>query len=235
MVAGVAHEVNNPLNFSVGGAAKLKSELRTVAEALERLHANGELRAARGACVTAARALELIEAGNARIGAIVDNLQAYVRMGRVAPELVSLNDEIERTLALAEPELEAQGVRVEKRLGELPRYPCVDGEIAQVLMNLVENARQAMPEGGKLEVSSSADADSILITFKDSGHGVPPEHRDKIFEPFFTTRPPGQGTGLGLSISHEIVRRHAGQLRLEPSERGADFRISLPLPVEDRE
>lgn len=225
MVAGVAHEVMNPLNFSVGGAAKLRTELERVARLLShRSDADEPL----AACRTADRALELVEAGNQRIGTIVENLKGYVHLGRVPPRPTDLNDELERTLGLALPELTEGGVRVDKRLGTLPQYPCSEGELGQVFMNLIQNARQAMPDGGTLTLVSEADPQGIRISVKDTGAGVPPENRHAIFEPFFTTRPPGQGTGLGLSLSHEIVERHGGRLELVPSDSGAEFRISLP-------
>lgn len=224
MVAGVAHEVMNPLNFSVGGAAKLRSELERVTKLLSR---RSDADAPLAACATADRALKLVEAGNLRIAAIIGNLRGYVRLGRVPSKPTDLNEEIERVLQLSGSELSECGVTVEKQLGELPEFPCREGELGQVFMNLIQNARQAMPDGGTLAIVSSADPQTICISVKDTGPGVPPEHREAIFEPFFTTRPPGQGTGLGLSLSHEIVERHGGRLELVPSESGAEFRISL--------
>jgi signal transduction histidine kinase len=233
-VAGVAHEVMNPLNFAVGGAAKVRTELERVAKLLAKPMSDGSDDAeARTACQTAERALSLVEAGNQRIASIVESLKGYLTLGRVAPEPKDVNEELERALTLAADELAKSGVTIEKRLRALPLYPCSNGELGQVFLNLLTNARQAMPDGGTLTVTSAASEDGIRISVEDTGPGVPPEHRRAIFEPFFTTRPPGQGTGLGLSLSHEIVERHGGRLELVPSDHGAEFRISFPLPPRD--
>jgi signal transduction histidine kinase len=107
----------------------------------------------------------------------------------------------------------------------------IGDQIRQVMLNLLNNAMQAMPAGGgRIRVSTELTGESILIRVEDSGCGIPPEHLERIFEPFFTTKPPSKGTGLGLSISRAIVERHGGTLRVESTPgRGTTFTVALPV------
>ncbi len=228
LVAGVAHEINNPLNFAVGGTGELRRSLEAAGSALRTGESAGAEPAAK-ALVGADRALRLVQSGTERIGRIVKNLQIYSQLGRVAPEPTDIAAEIERALALAAARLEASSVRVVTSLEPLPPLSCAAGELGQVFVNLIVNACQAMPEGGELRIAAKATEADVVIELHDTGPGVAHEHEDAIFEPFFTTRAPGDGTGLGLSISHEIVRRHGGELTLVPTDAGACFRIVLPI------
>jgi signal transduction histidine kinase len=117
------------------------------------------------------------------------------------------------------------------RLGELPRMPCAPSQINQVLLNLLNNAAQAMDGCGRILVKTWADAEALFISVQDSGKGMPPEVQARIFDPFFTTKPVGQGTGLGLSICFKIIQDHGGSIRVasEPG-RGTRFLIRLPRP-----
>ncbi|MBO0800260.1 MAG: histidine kinase, partial [Blastocatellia bacterium] len=103
-------------------------------------------------------------------------------------------------------------------------------KLQQVFMNLIINARDAMPEGGRLEIATEASADSVVIKFRDSGMGIDPEHLSRIYDPFFTTKQIGKGTGLGLAVSYGIIKDHGGHIDVEsrPGE-GALFLITLPL------
>lgn len=234
LVAGVAHEVGNPLNFTIGGTEDLTRRLRTVRDDLSALPPGAALERVNRQLGNAERALALVQEGNTRIRKIVENLRGYVRSSSNALEQVNLNTELETTLKLLQPQLERSGIRVECDLQPLPPLACRPGELGQVFMNLALNSCQAMPEGGDICISSRATAEQIELSFQDTGPGVPPEHRDAIFDPFFTTRPPNEGTGLGLSISHEIVARHGGELRLVDSAAGARFVITLPFPASAR-
>jgi two-component system NtrC family sensor kinase len=115
---------------------------------------------------------------------------------------------------------------------DLPRILGNPGELEQVFTNLIINAADAMGAKGRLTISSRPDvkADTVILTFTDTGPGIDPAVRDKIFEPFFTTKPPGKGTGLGLSVVYGVVQRHGGSVEVEsPSGGGATFIIKLPL------
>ena len=108
------------------------------------------------------------------------------------------------------------------------------GRLQQVLMNLLLNAVDAMPEGGTIGVRASASAGRVRLMVSDTGVGIPAEHLEKIYDPFFTTKPRGQGTGLGLSVSYGIIKEHAGTLTAE-SAPGEGSRFIISLPISDRQ
>lgn len=232
LVAGVAHEVGNPLNFTLGGAVELERRLKAIQAELEAQPLPRDASERVGKSLQGAgRALKLVQEGNGRIRRILDNLRGYVRSGDAALADVDLLAELETTLGLLQAQFDKAGIRVERRWEPLPPVPCRPGELGQVFMNLLLNSCQAMPEGGDILLSSRCREGRVELSFQDTGTGVRPEHREAIFDPFFTTRPPNEGTGLGLSMSHEIVTRHGGELRLADSERGARFVLTLPLPA----
>jgi signal transduction histidine kinase len=224
MVAGMAHEVGNPLNFAQGGAEALGEQL----DALEPALSSSALAPVR-------RALSLVQSGLHRIGRIMTNLNGYMQLRTLETEPTDLVAEIESTLAIVDETLVRRGITVVKRLAALPLFPCRPGELNQVFMNIVLNACGVMSGGGRLEITTrSHPRDGLEIEFADDGPGVSPEHRDAIFEPFFSERAvAGAGSGLGLYIAREIVSRHGGHLLLLDSEQGARFAVRLPPPGGD--
>jgi signal transduction histidine kinase len=245
MVAGMAHEVGNPLNFAHGGADVLREQIEGLARTWHHLCANapttnGEGRLAGGAAADAhqmdgliagaGRAVGLVNAGLQRIAKIMTNLRGYMQLRVLENQPADLVAEIESTLTMVGDTLARQGVSVVTNLAPLPTFSCRPGELNQVFMNIVLNACAAMTAGGRLEITSRAEADeSVEIRFADTGPGVPPALREAIFEPFFSERAlDASGTGLGLYIAREIVTRHGGELLLLDSERGACFAVRLP-------
>jgi two-component system, NtrC family, sensor kinase len=230
LVAGVAHEVGNPLNFTRGGAQDLERRLEHLHGLLEKKEAQPpELPVARKSLEGARRALKLVQTGNERIHRIVENLRNYVTARSVAPEPTDLAADLEATLSLVSERLDERGIRVHRDLQPLPKVPCRSGELNQVFTNLLLNSAQAMPQGGDIFITARCTQGRVEFVFRDTGTGIAPEHREAIFDPFFTTRSPSEGTGLGLSISHEIVARHGGELRLVSGEGGATFCLTLPV------
>jgi signal transduction histidine kinase len=250
-VAGVAHEVYNPLNAIAGSISSLE---RVRAELTEMLTAYREAEAGLGE--PARRALEdkrrhldiagalddlagvakVVQSATRRSVEIVASLKSFSR-APAEPIPSDLHAGLGETLALLRYRIDKQGIEVVDRRGDLPQVVCRTGEINQVFMNLLSNAIQAVTErhpdgGGRIEVHSRSDGDSVVIGVGDNGPGVPDDLRQRVFDPFFTTKPFGEGTGLGLSISAEIIRRHGGSLAVERAdelEGGARFIVRLPL------
>jgi two-component system NtrC family sensor kinase len=223
LVAGVAHELNNPIGF-------VHANLQLLEEYVERL-SRADTDPARRARTKDAieRLLARSQEGAGRVKQIVQDLRTFSRTDQAELTQVSLNDAISRTLGLIEPRTK-NGILVERDFGELPDVRCYSGQLGQVFMNLLMNACDALEGRGKITVRTRALPGGVQLEFEDDGPGMSAEVRSRVFEPFFTTKPVGKGTGLGLSISHGIVERHGGTMSVEsaPGE-GAKFTIRLPL------
>jgi two-component system NtrC family sensor kinase len=223
LVAGVAHELNNPIGFVHANLQLLEGYVARLIAAQERGDGAVRVREAIGKLLLRSRE------GTQRVKDIVQDLRTFSRMDQAELGDADLNEEIERTLALMEPRFKA-GVRVERDFGALPRVRCLPGQLNQVFMNLVMNACDALGGKGRIVVRTRPTDAGVSLCFEDDGPGIPREYRERIFEPFFTTKPVGKGTGLGLSISHGIIERHGGRMLVEcPTGGGTVFRIELPL------
>ena len=217
LVSGVAHEVGNPLNFARGGCEELEAQLDAIDH-----RAPGAERAAR-------RAHKLVASGLTRIKLILDNLRRYLSVGDAEAVPSDLVHEIEQALELTSERLISAGVRVETQIDRLPALPARPGELHQVMLNLIGNAIEAMPGGGRLCVAAHAGDHAVEVSLTDTGPGVAAADREKVFEPFFTTRAETGGTGLGLAVAREIVMKHGGTIRVDDGDGGgARFVVSLP-------
>jgi signal transduction histidine kinase len=223
LVAGVAHELNNPIGF-VHANMKLLEEY--VAK-LVRLQESGQdtARAREAISKLLARSRE----GTDRVKQIVADLRTFSRMDQSETQEADLNEEIERTITLIEPRCKC-GIEVHRDFGALPRVRCHAGQLNQVFMNLLVNACDAIGERGHITVRTRPGGDNVRLEFEDDGPGIPAELRDRVFEPFFTTKPVGQGTGLGLSLSHGIIERHGGRIWVDSDlDVGTRFVVELPV------
>lgn len=215
LLAGVSHELNNPLSIVVAQAVMM-----------ERQAAGTEL---------ADRAFKIRRAAD-RCARIVQTFLAMARAKRPEREPVDLNAVAIAALDLAEYGLRTDGVAVERRLApDLPRIAADADQLHQVIINLVVNAQQAMKEAGTpfrrlaIITARGPEPDTVVLDVVDNGPGVPEELQRRIFEPFFTTKPQGEGTGVGLSFSQGLAEAHGGRLALLPVESGAAFRLTLPI------
>jgi signal transduction histidine kinase len=176
-----------------------------------------------------ARFLEMAQIEVNRLIQIVHRMLDFYRPSSAMRSL-NVNQPVEDSLAIAGKRLQQSHVKVEARLA--PHLPMVRGtanQLTQVFLNLIINAVEAMPDGGRLWVGTvhHAEAKQVVIAFRDSGPGIPPEIRDHLFEPFHTSKP--TGTGLGLAISYSIIERHNGTIEVEsPPGGGTTFIIRLP-------
>src|SRR5713226_2561283 len=216
MLAGVAHELNNPLTAILG-----VTEL---------------LREREGADDSTKRQLELTYRQARRAARIVQNLLEFSRPASPHKKSLDVNSLVERTLQLHEHSLRRNNIEVEFR--PEPGLPAVIGDanqLIQVFLNLVTNAEQAIREvrdSGRIQVRITSNANRVRVTVQDDGIGIRPEALPRIFDPFYTTKRPGGGTGLGLSICMSIIREHGGNIEAETLPAGGTaFTVSLPIAV----
>jgi len=210
LAAGVAHEVNTPLAVITSQAQMLAKQLPP-----EDPHSP---------------TLEKIIKQSFRASEIVNSLLKFSRVSESEHTELDLNKLIRETLSLVEPMLRASKISLHAQLD--PGVPPVYGnygKLQQVFMNLIMNARDAMPRGGELSLATVSENGSVQVEVADSGVGIPADHLDKIFDPFFTTKANNRGTGLGLAVSYGIIREHAGKIRVNSTiGKGSSFRLEFP-------
>jgi two-component system, NtrC family, sensor kinase len=221
LVAGIAHEINNPLAFILGHQ-----------DTVERL-----VGAARGDPSSAEAAPALAKAqdrlgsmrmGLQRIQTLVLNLRKFSRLDEAEKQVLDVPDAVETVLALLKPKL--ADIEVRRRFEAAPALYGSPALLNQVVMNILSNAADALDGRGAIEIATREEDGCYLIEIIDSGPGVPVELRDRIFEPFFTTKPVGSGTGLGLAIAYSVVRAHDGAIEIDDGPLGgARFTLSLPI------
>jgi len=212
LVAGVAHELNNPLQTIVGSVELMLDERSDIA--------------------VSRHDLELVRREAGRAGHIMRNLLSFVRRSTPDRAAADLNHIVRQTAELREYHLYQRDVVLDLRCAVQPLPVFVNREeIQQVILNLLLNAEQAIDDGsgrGTITIRTSSLDGHHVVDVSDDGPGVCPDLRGRIFEPFFTTKDIGEGTGLGLSISHGIALAHGGSLALRDAQAGATFRLSLP-------
>ena len=225
LVAGVAHEINNPLAFVLSHLDTIKRSRAQVLQALAQpLPETAQQHWAR-----AQSRLDEVGIGLERIRDLVLKLRTFSRLDEGERKLVSVRECLDSVLTILQHRT-SDRIQVELSVGEPELLDCYPALLNQVLLNLVANAIDAIEGRGKISITAGQRADSYVITIGDTGPGIPRELRDRILEPFFTTKPVGQGTGLGLSIAYSIVQKHRGSLALgDAPGGGALATIKLPL------
>ncbi len=214
LAAGIAHEVNNPLTIIIGHAHLLSR---------------------RADAAPVQPSIEVIEAQAQRAANMVRGMLDFSRRRPRNVQNVSLRDVIERALALVSDKLVGQGIETVKLLDASdPAVPGDRDELTQVFINLIGNAADAMPKGGRLVLSTEVrrhdDITYVSVQVADTGTGIAAEHCDQIFESFFTTKPEGKGTGLGLTITRDIVKNHEGTIQVDSAVgKGTTMIVNLPL------
>jgi signal transduction histidine kinase len=187
-----------------------------------------------------AQALEKILKGSQRAATIISSMLGFARNTSTQRESTDMVALVEELLVLTDKDLSKHRIQVEKKYQGRPKAHVVPAQIEQVLLNLIINARQAMPRGGRLviEVRENARTGMVELSVSDTGVGIPPERLRLIFEPFYTTKEPDAnghgGTGLGLSVCRQIIEQHHGRIRVESLVgKGSTFTVKLPVRPED--
>ena len=246
LVAGIAHELNNPISFVYANMRELQQYNAAISELLDLLDQHNGAAQFQDRLREKLRELdqkydlhfiqkdidnlinESLE-GSERVKTVVQNLRNFSRLDEAAFKAVDLHEGLESTLLLLNNELKNR-ITVHRNYGKLPAVPCNPGHLNQVFMNLLLNAIQAIDGKGDIWITTTVEGEQAVIGIRDSGRGIPAEVQHRIFDPFFTTKPVGKGTGLGLSISYNIIQKHGGQITFSSKAgEGTEFLIRLPL------
>ncbi len=218
LVAGVAHELNNPLMAA-------DTFVHVMREKLDQDHENR-------------KRLELLQRCHERIAKIINHLRDFSRQSKFDFRPMEVTEPIENALMITGQQMINHGIRIIKEFQpDLPKIRGDANQLEQVFLNLISNARDAMERADrKKELTIAASLlrhngwNDVEVIVKDTGNGIPPENIDKIFEPFFSTKEVGQGTGLGLSICYGIIEAHGGRIEVESKiNEGTTFRVLLPV------
>lgn len=257
MVAGIAHEINNPITYVKANISLLEKKNQHVQEMFRRFSDVFDFFDAfknikddnHTAFVSKLTEIDkLIESskfekflsdfpkiihemrdGVERTQKIVEDLRNFSRLDESHFKEISIIDSVESTLNILKNEYKNR-ITIHRNFGELPLIYCNPGHINQVLMNLLMNAFQSIEGDGDVWIRTNAGQNNILLSIKDSGKGIPYEIQHKVYDPFFTTKPVGKGTGLGLAISYKILEAHKGTIFFESTPgAGTEFKITLPI------
>ena len=236
LVAGVAHEINNPVNFVQNNHQCVKDAVDDIRSKLSMIIPNeGD----------GARIWKLLdepfsvvdqsnanhEMGTRRITKIVQSLLAFSRHDEADFKHANLNELLEETLVILHNK--AKQVKVNMTLGDIPEIECHGSQISQVFLNILTNAIYAAGKGEdgdpEVQVKTWLEAERAYVQITDSGPGIDEKVMETLFDPFVTTKPVGEGTGMGLAICYNIVTDHHGDIRVRNADKGAEFTVSIPL------
>jgi len=241
MVAGIAHEINNPISFIHNNLYILKTDIEDILDVFEkyRLFLNGKL------CkedvlnfeedinleeilIELNDTIERSSSGINRIRDIVLNLKNFARLDEGERKSVNIYEGIENAIMILHHRLKDK-IIINKDFQPVPNLYCAAGKLNQVFLNLLTNSIDAIDDKGAITIYGYQKSNSIFLEFTDTGKGIPLDIVDKIFEPFFTTKPVGSGTGLGLSISYNIIQEHDGSITVDSKSGKTTFIIELPI------
>jgi signal transduction histidine kinase len=244
LVAGIAHEINNPVNFISAGVDSLSTNLEEIRQVLEiyhkitpgnvtkKLKEIEELKQKveyKEAIRELNKLIDSIKNGTKRTTEIVKGLRTFSRLDEDILKTADIHEEIDSTLILLHNKYKDR-IEIIKNYGQIPLIECFPGQLDQVFMNILSNAIDAIDKKGSITINTSISRENIKVSIKDTGHGIPENLKVKIFDPFFTTKGVGKGTGLGLSISQSIIEKHKGTITFKSEqEKGTIFIITLPV------
>jgi signal transduction histidine kinase len=238
LVAGVVHEINNPIGSIVSNNEVTLRALETLKQKLDAAIASGEPPPAKAVELvnTIASLAAVDKIACERISAVVRSLKTFSRTEDQELRKSDLNALLRDTLKLVDCQYKRR-IKLESSFGELPEVECYPQLMSQVFLNIMVNAAQAIDGEGTITLTTRAVGDEVEITVSDTGRGVDPEHSERIFKAGFTTKPVGVGTGLGLALCKEIVEEtHGGRIWFESElGRGTTFYVRVPVKAPRKE
>jgi two-component system NtrC family sensor kinase len=224
LVAGIAHEINNPMAFVINNIFLIQEGLaKLTAEA-----PNGDS-AVFGSLSKMRTRIDHIREGADRVKELVSKLRTFSRLDEGIVKTIDIHDSIDSVLLFLRHKMEGR-IALERRYRAAGELTCFAGELNQVLMNIIGNAIDSIDGTGSICVETALENGDFVIVVQDTGKGIPAGVQHKIFEPFFTTKPVGEGTGLGLAISYGIVKAHRGSIEFS-SEEGKGTKFTLRIPA----
>ncbi|MFH0703293.1 MAG: ATP-binding protein [bacterium] len=246
LVAGVAHEINNPINFIYGNLDHLKVYTNNLIKIIEEykksdeklpFENNQEINNIKNELdyefivEDLPSLIRSCKDGSERCKQIVLDLRNFSRVDEAVIKEIDIHEGIESTLNILRNKYKNRIV-IHKEYGDVPKLSCYAGQLNQVILNVLDNAAQAIPDTGDVYIRTHFENNNIIMEFEDNGSGIDEAYLSKIFDPFFTTKPVGQGTGLGLSISYKIINKHNGTINVESQKnKGTKFTIKIPVEV----
>lgn len=221
LAAGVAHEINNPLNFSLSSLRALEKDIDKIAkkESVVDTTLAGKLK----------EEISLAREGEERIEKIVRDLMSFSKKDQAGTKRDDVHSGIESTLSLLEHDFKGR-ITIHKEYCSDGSIECNLGKLNQVVMNVLLNSIQAIKERGNIWIETERRENSFVISIKDDGVGIKKEHLDKVFDSFFTTKEIGQGIGLGLTVSYNLVKEQGGEIVVE-SDEGQGTKVTIAIPV----
>ena len=261
LVAGAAHELNNPVSFIYSNISHLRSYIQDIKTMLDRYHEVCTSFKTQDSLESRVLSLESlisdieklrekldldytlddlgrlvddIDEGARRTKGILEDLKAFSRSDEGKTGNTNVNDDIEKSLNLLVDHYKDR-IIIHRDYADLPRVKCYIGQISQVFVNLITNACQSIEGEGDIWIATRLENDEVVISIRDNGIGIVEDHIDKIFDPFFTTKDVGEGTGLGLSTTYGIIQRHKGEISVDSQVgSGTIFTIRLPVDFESK-
>jgi signal transduction histidine kinase len=247
LLAGIAHEIKNPLSFVQSNMGNLKKFLDKIIALIETYDQLGipedvkkeieKKKAEINYDYVISRLKEMTErskGGVDRITKIVTGISSFSRRETDKVEEADINNAIDTTLDITFHEYKNR-IDIIKEYGNLPPVECNIGKLTPVFMNLLVNACQAIADKGDIKIKTARENGMVKIEISDTGSGIPDDVADRIFDPFFTTKPEGKGTGIGLSISRDIIKEHQGEISVNSEVgEGTTFTIKVPISMQGK-
>ncbi|WP_423147110.1 sensor histidine kinase [Rubrolithibacter danxiaensis] len=252
LTAGIAHEINNPINFVTSNVNPLKRDVEILLDAVTKIEDVGLSASSVNEKqqqieeykeeidfdylkIEISHLLKGIHEGASRTAEIVKGLRIFSRVDEDDLKKANINEGMDSTLVIVNHLLN-NNITVEKNYGDIPLIECYPGKLNQVFLNIISNAIHAINKhhddnpGGKLSISTWFDQKHVFVKIEDNGTGMDENTQKKIFEPFFTTKEVGEGTGLGMSITYNTIKKHNGQIHLQSAPgKGTSFTLELPV------